>query len=121
MPATADQLSGQPQSRALGDAEAALRLINAALQVQGLPNVELPALEVAQARTISALQGLLADNAFWDGLAQSSITAHNEDLDAESALVDAVTATMVRVGHVSPPPAAEVIADARCALQSVGG
>ena len=102
----------------LQDAEAALRLINAARAVRGEGELELKALDLARARTIRALDSLLSDAALWGRLAQQQGEI-GERGDAETALTDAVTDVLVRVGHVPPPGVAEILMTARQSLDAI--
>jgi hypothetical protein len=102
----------------LRDAEAALRLINAARQVRGVPGLEMTALELARARTISALDSVLREAGLWARLSQQDPVPDNP-AEAETALTDAVTDVLVRVGHVPPPRVADVVLVARRALDAV--
>jgi hypothetical protein len=104
--------------KSLRDAEAALRLINAWRQERGEVALELAALDLARARTIVALNALVHDTALWAVLAQ-----HQEPPDdrgtAVLAVTEAVTGLLVRVGHVPPPPVAEILSIALGSLDAV--
>ncbi|MGK5683034.1 hypothetical protein [Actinoplanes sp. URMC 104] len=102
-----EKLTAAEQS-VLRDAEASIRLINVALEARGRPVLELSALEAAQARTIATLDSLLGQESFWQRLSEPA-PATFDRAAAKVALTDELADVLIRVGHVPPPPAAEIL------------
>ncbi|MBM2614431.1 hypothetical protein JIG36_02515 [Actinoplanes sp. LDG1-06] len=114
----AEQLTAEEQ-RVLADAEAALKLINAALEVRGEGALELTSLEIARARTLRALDSLVGQHQLWHRFNALPVMNVTERAHAKDVVADALADVMIRVGHVRPPSHAAVIELARQAIDDL--